>query len=106
MLSCSAPTKYMAADDSIEIEVVYALAAEQIVIQLTVRAGTTAHEAIALSGLRERYPTLDSEMRAVGIFGRAVPQDTVLRRGDRVEIYRALVADPKQARRRRARRGS
>jgi uncharacterized protein len=96
----------MAPDDTIEIEVVYAHAAEQIVIRLTVPAGTTAREAVELSGLRQRYPALESEMSALGIYGRAVPKDTVLQRGDRVEIYRPLVAEPKQARRQRARRGS
>jgi len=86
----------------ISIEVVYAAPASQEVIALDVREGTRVCDAISLSGLLERYPGLDT-IRA-GIFGEAVTPDTVLREGDRVEIYRPLVADPKQARRRRAAR--
>ena len=92
----------MPPDGLISIEVVYAGPASQDVIALDVREGTRLCDAIALSGLPERYPGLDT-CRA-GIFGVAVPPDTVLREGDRVEIYRPLVADPKQARRQRSAR--
>jgi len=86
------------------VEVVYALADEQIVVTLRVPAGTTAREAVQLSGLGDRYPAIVSGVRVLGIYGRVVTDDTVLQPGDRVEIYRELAADPKQARRRRARR--
>jgi putative ubiquitin-RnfH superfamily antitoxin RatB of RatAB toxin-antitoxin module len=95
----------MAAHDPIAIEVAYALPDEQIVIALTVPRGTTAREAVELSGLSGRYPGISARACAIGIYGRVVAGDTPLRAGDRVEIYRALLADPKQARRRRARRG-
>ena len=92
----------MAADDRICVEVVYALPHEQAVVALTVSPGATVDDAIELSGLRERC----SEVRGLraGIYGRVVAGYTLLRDGDRVEIYRALIADPKQARRARARK--
>jgi putative ubiquitin-RnfH superfamily antitoxin RatB of RatAB toxin-antitoxin module len=93
----------MAADAPISIEVVYALPAEQAVVSLEVPAGTTLEAAVALSGLRVRYPEIPDDAR-LGIHGRVTARDTVLREGDRVEIYRPLVADPKTARRRRAAR--
>ena len=86
------------------VEVVYALPDEQIVVTLEVPARTTARDAVKLSGLGERYPAIVSEACVLGIYGRVVTGDTVLEPGDRVEIYRELAADPKQARRRRARR--
>ena len=92
----------MRVDQPIAIEVVYGLTDEQHVIALTVANGTTVAEAIALSGLALRYPQIESEAASVGIHGRVVARDAVLQEGDRVEIYRPLVADPKQARRRRA----
>ena len=86
----------------ISIEVVYAGPASQEVIALHVREGARLRDAIALSGLLERHPGLD--ISRAGIFGEAVAPDTLLREGDRIEIYRPLIADPKQARRRRAAR--
>jgi putative ubiquitin-RnfH superfamily antitoxin RatB of RatAB toxin-antitoxin module len=96
----------MEPETGIAIEVVYALPGEQIVVTLTVPSGTSASDAVQLSGLSERYPALVPGACALGIYGRIVKGDTVLKPGDRVEIYRELVADPKQARRRRARRKS
>jgi putative ubiquitin-RnfH superfamily antitoxin RatB of RatAB toxin-antitoxin module len=92
----------MAPEPPIDIEVVYALPAEQAGVALSVPAGTTVQAAIALSGLAERYPEIGDAK--VGIHGRVVTRGTVLRDADRVEIYRPLVADPKTARRRRAAR--
>lgn len=94
----------MGAESAIAVEVAYALPSEQTVIALTVPHGTTVHDAIALSGLAGRYPEVAAPDASVGIHGRVVPRDTVLNDGDRVEIYRPLVADPKSARRRRAAR--
>ena len=87
----------------IPVELVYATPDKQEVIALEVRAGTRVGEAIALSGLSARYAGLDT--MPVGIFGQLVTPDMVVRAGDRIEIYRPLVGDPKQARRRRAARG-
>jgi putative ubiquitin-RnfH superfamily antitoxin RatB of RatAB toxin-antitoxin module len=91
----------MAADE-IQVEVVYAGAAEHVVIGLSLPSGTTVREAIELSRVAERCRDLNLDRAAVGIFGKVVAADSVLRSGDRVEIYRPLVADPKQVRRRRA----
>lgn len=94
----------MDTDGALAIEVVYALPDRQEVVPLTVPPGTTAREAIDRAGLSFCYREVDSGTLRVGIFGSEVSGDTVLREGDRVEIYRPLVADPKHARRRRAAR--
>lgn len=85
------------------VEVVYALPDQQPLIELDVAPGTTAAEAVAASGLPERFDELDPT--ALAIFGRACEPETVLRAGDRVEILRPLQVDPREARRQRARSG-
>ncbi len=94
-------------DPDITVEVVYALADRQTLVTLTVHAGATVREAVAVSGLASAYPDRSARSRKTamfGIFGRHVSPDTVLHSGDRIEIYRPLTADPKEARRRRARK--
>lgn len=91
----------MAAEALLAIEVVYARPEEQVVIALSVPAGTTAAEAVERSGLAARFPEIADHPK-LGVFGSPVPADTPLAAGDRVEIYRPLIADPKQARRGRA----
>jgi putative ubiquitin-RnfH superfamily antitoxin RatB of RatAB toxin-antitoxin module len=93
----------MAAEPAIAVELVYALPDEQSVVELTLEPGVTAAEAIRRSGLLEQYPEIDLQSARIGIHGRVVQRDTVLADGDRVEIYRPLVTEPKQARRRSAR---
>jgi putative ubiquitin-RnfH superfamily antitoxin RatB of RatAB toxin-antitoxin module len=92
----------MQAEGPIAVEVVYCCADEQHVVQLAVPRGTTAREAVRLAQLAEHCPRFDEQGTTLGVFGRVVAPDAVLETGDRVEIYRPLVADPKQARRRRA----
>ena len=104
MLSCIALKRCMEPETGIAIEVVYALPGEQVVVALKVPSKATALDAVQLSGLCDRYPEIVPGVCALGIYGRIVSGDTVLEPGDRVEIYRALIADPKQARRHRARR--
>ncbi len=89
----------------IAVEVVYALPESQCLVALTVRRGSTVREVVELSGLLRLYPEIASvcSQGKIGIFSKRVPPDTVLRQGDRVEIYRPMTADPKEARRRRAR---
>lgn len=87
----------------VAIEVVYALPGEQTVVSLSVPDGTTVARALELSGMLKRLPE-DFRTYGVGIYGRVVPPETCVTHGDRIEIYRPLVADPKQARRRRAER--
>jgi hypothetical protein len=93
----------MAAHDApIPVEVVYALCDTQALVELKVAPGTTARQAIEQSGLLRRFPQIDPACGTIGIFGKAAGADAVLKEGDRVEIYRPLIADPKEARRRRA----
>ena len=88
--------------EKLRIEVVYALPDAQYVLSVTLAPGATVAEALAASGIRTKYPEIDPAQPAVGIFGRRVGLDHALVQGDRVEIYRRLVADPKTSRRRRA----
>ena len=90
----------------IRIEVAYATPARQCVLPLDVPRGCTLAEAIERSSIREEFPGLVIDPAAVGIFGRKAPIDQVLQPGDRVEIYRPLIADPREARRKRARDGA
>jgi putative ubiquitin-RnfH superfamily antitoxin RatB of RatAB toxin-antitoxin module len=87
------------------VEVAYAVRGEQVLLSLEVTPGTTVREAIAQCGIAQRFPHIDLAHGKVGIFGKLVKPDCVLRAGDRVEIYRPLIAGPKEARRQRARQG-
>lgn len=84
------------------IEVVYALPDEQVLISLDVDQGTTVEQAVKLSGILERFSDIDLAKNKLGIFGKATKADQALRDKDRVEIYRPLIADPKESRRKRA----
>ncbi len=85
----------------IQFEVAYALPQRQVIAKVTATEGTTAAEAIELSGIRQLFPGIE-EHPVVGIFSRKVPMDYVMKQGDRLEIYRPLLADPKDVRRRKA----
>lgn len=91
--------------DKINIEVVYALPHEQILLKQTVLAGTTVAEAIQASGVLHKHPEIDLASNKLGIFGKLTKADAVLRDKDRIEIYRPLIADPKEVRRKRAEEG-
>ncbi|HEY0907599.1 MAG TPA: RnfH family protein [Methylophilus sp.] len=84
------------------VEVAYALPQQQLIIPLKVKPGTTAQEAVQLSGILQKFPDIALENTQMGIFGKVVKADTALRAMDRVEIYRPLLADPKEVRRQRA----
>lgn len=84
------------------IEVAYALAEKQTLLSLDVKEGITLQEAIKISGILVSYSQIDLSKDKVGIFGKLAKLDTVLREKDRVEIYRPLIADPKQVRKERA----
>ncbi len=90
---------------TIDIEVVYALPGEQILFGQRLPEGATVAEAIRLCGALEKYLEIDLAVNKPGIFGKLVGPDTVLRDRDRIEIYRPLIADPKEVRRRRAAEG-
>jgi putative ubiquitin-RnfH superfamily antitoxin RatB of RatAB toxin-antitoxin module len=85
-----------------KIEVAYALPDEQVIIPLQVESGTTVEQAIQLSGIQQRFPEIDLSSNKTGVFGKICKLDTPLKEYDRVEIYRHLIADPKESRRKRA----
>lgn len=90
----------------IEVEVVYALPHVQTLVRVFVEPGATVRNALISSGLAKRFPEIDAALAnngSVGIFGKTVAPDQTLNAQDRVEIYRSLTVDPKEARRRRAR---
>ena len=89
-------------DKTILVEVAYAKPEHQVIIPLQVPPGTTLIEAVRLSGILEQFPEIDAEKGKFGIFSKISKPDTVLREKDRVEIYRHLIADPKESRRLRA----
>lgn len=90
--------------EMIAIEVAYALAHKQKVLALQVPVGTTYREAARLSGMADEFPELDIEQAKLGVFGKAVtkPELEAVQAQDRIEIYRPLLIDPKQARLNRA----
>ena len=90
--------------DTIEVEVVYALPQAQTVTAVRVPRGATIRQALVASRIAIQHPEIDLDSAQVGIFGVRRPLWTVLGEGDRVEVYRPLRADPKPARRKRARR--
>ncbi len=91
--------------DSINIEIVYALPQKQDLVHLDLPAGSTVQQAIEASGLRLKHPEIDLVKNKVGVFGKLTKLDAPLRDRDRVEIYRPLIADPKEVRRKRADEG-
>lgn len=92
----------------LDVEVAYALADKQKIVALQVAEGTTVRQAALQSGLDRDFPGLDLAGSPLGIFGRAVskPDEQVLEHGDRVEIYRPLLVDPKEVRKQRAQRAA
>ena len=88
--------------NSIPIEVAYASPQHSWLIPFNVEEGTTIQQAIVASGILDQCPAIDLETNEVGIFSNIVALDTLVRAGDRIEIYRPLILDPKQARRLRA----
>ncbi len=91
-------------EQTIQVEVAFALPERQAIIPLQVLPGTTALQAAQRSGIAERFAGLDLDNARLGIFGKSVAADQVLQEGDRVEIYRPLKADPKEVRKARAAR--
>jgi hypothetical protein len=89
---------------SIVVEVAYALADKQKLLRLSLPYGTTVRQAAEQSGMAAHFPGLDLSSAPLGIFGKAVakPEERVLEDGERVEIYRPLIADPKEVRKQRA----
>jgi putative ubiquitin-RnfH superfamily antitoxin RatB of RatAB toxin-antitoxin module len=88
----------------ISVSVVYALPERATEIEVRLSGGATVADAIARSRIAEQHPEIDFARAAIGIFGREVRRDATLADGDRVEIYRPLIADAKDIRRKRAKR--
>ncbi|EGR4180770.1 RnfH family protein [Vibrio cholerae] len=92
----------MMSSEMIHVEVVYALPHEQRVLKLVVEQSATVEEIIRTSGILQMYPEIDLTVNKVGIFSRNVKLVARVRDKDRIEIYRPLLADPKEIRRKRA----
>ncbi len=92
-------------DRRVAVELVLATAEKQVLLVLDVDVGSTVADVIAASGIESRFPDLAVGEMPVGIWGRCVSRDTAVRHGDRIELYRPLEIDPREARRQRARAG-
>jgi hypothetical protein len=88
--------------EMIEIEVVYGLPNKQVLLSLPVPDGSTIEECIKLSGITKHFPQIVISEAKVGIFSRPEKLSTLVKAGDRIEIYRPLIADPKEMRKLRA----
>jgi putative ubiquitin-RnfH superfamily antitoxin RatB of RatAB toxin-antitoxin module len=91
--------------EQLKIEVCYALPEKQELVAMRLPEGTTLQQALESSGLLEKYPEIDLKKNKFGIYAKLSKPDTVLRDRDRVEIYRPLIADPKEVRKQRAAEG-
>ncbi len=87
------------------IEVAYATPEKQIILACEVDFGTAVRAVIRVSGIEQYFPEIDPEHCDLGVFGKSVADDFELSDGDRIEIYRPLIADPKEVRRQRAAKG-
>lgn len=86
----------------LQVEVVYALAGREDAVSVRLAAGATLGDAVSASGILERHPELAAAALKIGVYGKIKPADAAAAEGDRIELYRPLALDPKEARRRRA----
>jgi putative ubiquitin-RnfH superfamily antitoxin RatB of RatAB toxin-antitoxin module len=91
--------------DLIDVEVVYALAQKQEIFGVKMPVGATVRQAIEASGVLSKYPEIDLAKNKLGVFSKLTKPDAQLRARDRIEIYRPLIADPKEVRKQRAAEG-
>lgn len=91
--------------ETMNIEVCYALPEKAELVSLKLPEGATLMQALEASGLLAKYPDIDVKKNKFGVFAKLSKADTVLRDHDRVEIYRPLIADPKEVRKQRAAEG-
>lgn len=91
--------------NQILVEVAYAKPDIQVIIPIKVAVGTTAQQAIEQSGILSNFPEINLQQNKIGIFSKIIAHDKVLRDKDRIEIYRPLIADPKEVRKQRAAEG-
>lgn len=85
------------------VQVAYGRPERQLILSLAVEPGTSAREAVRRSGILQAFPEIDAEKAVLGVYGQVVDGDHPVRASDRIEIYRPLKVDPKEARRQRAR---
>ncbi|OEY70687.1 RnfH family protein [Rheinheimera salexigens] len=90
--------------EQLMVEVAYALPTQQSLLTLSVAADATVEQIIHSSGILQQYPEIDLSQLKVGVWSRTVKLTDTVKEGDRIEIYRPLIADPKDLRRRRAER--
>ncbi len=95
----------MAHAEKIQVEVAYALLQKQVILALSVEPDATLEQVIRASGILEQFPDIDLAQNKVGVFGKLGKLTDTLYPGDRVEIYRSLIADPKLVRKQRAAQG-
>ena len=91
--------------DKTLIEIAYATPERQKIIECEVKPGTSPRDAVLQSDIKQHFPEIDPESCDIGVFGKPVRPDYELVDGDRIEIYRPLIADPKEIRRQRAAQG-
>lgn len=94
----------MAHNETVTVELIYVEPNSQFSLSLDLADGSNIEQAIAHSGILEQYPEIDLSVNKVGIYSKIKTLDTILTTGDRIEIYRPLLADPKEARRQRAKK--
>lgn len=91
--------------NSIHIEIAYATEHKQVILDQMIAPGVSPREAVIQSTIEEFFPEIDKQACDIGIFGKAIRPDQKLEQGDRIEIYRPLIADPKEVRKQRAAQG-
>lgn len=89
----------------INIEVAYATPQKQLIVACEIEPGTAPRTAIQQSNIDQHFTEIDPKTCDIGVFGKAIADDYELNEGDRIEIYRPLIADPKEVRRQRAAQG-
>ena len=94
----------MNSPDLMVIGVAYATLAKQLWLRIELPHGANVADALEISGILKEFTDIDTETQKVGIFGRVVKLDETLKHGDRVEIYRAITADPKEVKRKKVKK--
>lgn len=105
MPSRRAPGRFTVSSDGgeqVNVEIAFATPDRQAVVRVTLPKGTSVAEALRASAFAERFPDFDFDAASVGIWGQVVSRDSLVRDGDRIEVYRPLQRDPREARRERA----
>lgn len=91
--------------ETIHIEIAYATPLRQMILEQEIEPGVSPRDAVLASTIDQFFPEIDKKNCDIGVFGKAVRPDQQLQNGDRIEIYRPLIADPKEVRKQRAKQG-